>query len=128
MARPSCGTLRVRFVVLPLRGVERRAREPRVCDSGPLYSDPYYSFGLVVQGPHQYAEVHRGRDIVSCDSTPCSMKYFDAHTHVNFVAYSEDRDATIRRAAEADVVMNVVGTQKDTSADALALAEQHDNV
>jgi TatD DNase family protein len=56
------------------------------------------------------------------------MKYFDAHTHVNFVAYSEDREAVIRRAADAEVGMNVVGTQLDTSRAAAALAEKYDNV
>ncbi len=56
------------------------------------------------------------------------MKYFDAHTHVNFVAYNDDREATILRAKAAGVAMNVVGTQKDTSADAVALAEKYDNV
>ncbi|MBI5645141.1 TatD family hydrolase [Candidatus Kaiserbacteria bacterium] len=56
------------------------------------------------------------------------MKYFDAHTHVNFVAYDEDREATIMRAKDREVVMNVVGTQKDTSASAVALAEKYDNV
>jgi TatD DNase family protein len=56
------------------------------------------------------------------------MKYFDAHTHVNFVAYKDDREATIARAAEAGVGMNVVGTQFDTSKDAVALAEQYDTV
>jgi TatD DNase family protein len=56
------------------------------------------------------------------------MKYFDAHTHVNFVAYNDDREAAIQRAKEADVVMNVVGTQIDTSRSAVALAETYDNV
>src|SRR3989344_3227583 len=56
------------------------------------------------------------------------MKYFDAHTHVNFVAYKEDREEVILRARDAGVGMNVVGTQKDTSADAVALAEKYDNV
>jgi TatD DNase family protein len=56
------------------------------------------------------------------------MKYFDAHTHVNFVAYDEDREATIQRAKDAGVGMNVVGTQKDTSAAAIALAEKYDNI
>jgi len=56
------------------------------------------------------------------------MKYFDAHTHVNFVAYNDDRDAVIARAKEADVGMNVVGTQLDTSKAAVALAEKYDNV
>ncbi len=56
------------------------------------------------------------------------MRYFDAHTHTNFVAYDDDREAVITRAKEAGVAMNVVGTQKDTSADAIALAEKYDNV
>ncbi len=56
------------------------------------------------------------------------MKYFDAHTHVQFVAYDADREATIARAKEVGVAMNVVGTQKDTSAAAVALAEKHDHI
>lgn len=56
------------------------------------------------------------------------MKYFDAHTHVNFVAYKDDCEATILRAKDAEVGMNVVGTQFDTSKDAVALAEKYDNV
>ncbi len=56
------------------------------------------------------------------------MKYFDAHTHVNFAAYNDDREAVILRARDAGVGMNVVGTQRDTSAAAVALAEQYDNV
>ena len=56
------------------------------------------------------------------------MKYFDAHTHVNFVAYKDDTDATIARAKEAGVGMNIVGTQLDTSRAAVALAEQYDTV
>lgn len=56
------------------------------------------------------------------------MKYFDAHTHTNFVAYNDDRDAVIKRAKDAGVGMNVVGTQLDTSRSAVALAQQYDNV
>lgn len=56
------------------------------------------------------------------------MKYFDAHTHVNFVAYKDDTEATIQRAKDAGVGMNIVGTQYDTSAAAVKLAEQYDNV
>lgn len=56
------------------------------------------------------------------------MKYFDAHTHVNFVAYNDDRDEVIQRAKDAGVGMNVVGTQIDTSREAVALAEQHDHI
>ncbi len=56
------------------------------------------------------------------------MRYFDAHTHVNFVAYADDRDAVIQRAVDTGVGMNVVGTQLDTSREALALAQQHTHI
>lgn len=56
------------------------------------------------------------------------MKYFDAHTHVNFAAFDGDREDTIMRARDARVVMNVVGTQRDTSVAAVELAERYDNV
>ena len=56
------------------------------------------------------------------------MKYFDAHTHVNFAAFDTDREETILRAKETGVAMNVVGTQKDTSMSAVALAEKYDKV
>jgi TatD DNase family protein len=55
------------------------------------------------------------------------MKYFDAHTHVNFVAYKDDTEATIERAKAAGVGMNIVGTQFDTSSAAVALAERFEN-
>jgi TatD DNase family protein len=56
------------------------------------------------------------------------MKYFDAHTHTNFVAYKDDREEVIKRAKEAGVALNVVGTQTDTSAAAVELAKKYDNV
>lgn len=56
------------------------------------------------------------------------MNYFDAHTHVNFVAYEGDREETIKRAADAGVGMNCVGTQFDTSKSAVELAQKYDNV
>ena len=56
------------------------------------------------------------------------LRYFDAHCHVNFVAYKEDREEVILRARDAGVGMNIVGTQKDTSADAVALAEKYEHV
>lgn len=56
------------------------------------------------------------------------MKYFDAHTHTNFVAYKDDREEVIQRAKEQGVGMNIVGTQLDTSKSAVALAEQHSHV
>ena len=56
------------------------------------------------------------------------MKYFDAHTHVNFAAYDGEREAAIERAKDAGVGMNVVGTQWDTSKAAVELAQQYDHV
>ena len=56
------------------------------------------------------------------------MKYFDAHCHVNFAAFDADRAGAIERAKSAGVAMNVVGTQKDTSASAVALAEKYDHI
>ena len=57
-----------------------------------------------------------------------SLRYFDAHTHVHFVAFDEDREAVFARAKEAGVGMLLVGTQKDTSAAAVAAAETHEGV
>ncbi len=56
------------------------------------------------------------------------MKYFDAHTHVNFVAFNDDRDAAIQRALDAGVGMNIVGTMYDTSKHAVEIAEQYEDV
>jgi TatD DNase family protein len=51
--------------------------------------------------------------------------FFDAHTHVQFSGFDDDRDAVIRRAFDADVRMVNVGTQKDTSRAAVALAHKY---
>jgi TatD DNase family protein len=56
------------------------------------------------------------------------MKYFDAHTHLNFVAFKDDTDAAVQRALEVGVGMNIVGTQYDTSASAVALADKYEGV
>src|SRR3989338_2675798 len=56
------------------------------------------------------------------------MKYFDAHTHVQFVAFKDDADEVVKRAQEAEVGMNIVGTQYDTSVAAVAMAEKYDDV
>jgi TatD DNase family protein len=56
------------------------------------------------------------------------MKYFDAHTHVNFAAFKDDMDAAIRRATDAGVGMNVVGTQFDTSKACVETAQKYDDV
>lgn len=53
-------------------------------------------------------------------------RFFDAHGHPNFIAYKDDRDEVIRRALDAGVWMTVVGTQKDTSREAVELAEKYE--
>ena len=55
-------------------------------------------------------------------------KYIDIHAHVNFAAFDTDREEVVARAREAGVAIINVGTQKDTSASAVALAEKYDGV
>lgn len=56
------------------------------------------------------------------------MDFWDAHTHVQFAIYDADREAVIRRARDAGVQMVNVGTQRDTSARAVTLAEQYEGL
>tara|TARA_Y100000310_G_scaffold345133_1_gene462076 strand:+ start:1777 stop:2613 length:837 start_codon:yes stop_codon:yes gene_type:complete len=55
-----------------------------------------------------------------------SLNFLDAHAHVNFPVYDEDREGVLSRAREANVSMINVGTQKNTSVSAVKLAEEHD--
>lgn len=56
------------------------------------------------------------------------MRYFDAHTHVQFKAFESDYEEVIGRALAAGVGMVNVGTQKTTSARAVELAQKHENL
>lgn len=51
-------------------------------------------------------------------------KFIDAHTHVQFHAFRDDVDAVIRRALDARTWMVNVGTQRDTSAKAVEIANK----
>ena len=53
---------------------------------------------------------------------------FDTHCHIQFQAYKEDREAVLKKSLEKGVLMNMVGTQKDTSRMAVELAEQYENI
>lgn len=55
-----------------------------------------------------------------------SFSYIDAHTHLNFAAFDADREATIKRALDANVAMINVGTEQGTSKKAVELAEQYE--
>jgi TatD DNase family protein len=50
-------------------------------------------------------------------------KYFDVHTHVQFEAFNEDRQAVLERLKESETWIINVGTQKETSRLATELAE-----
>ncbi|MSR73206.1 TatD family deoxyribonuclease [Candidatus Parcubacteria bacterium] len=51
-------------------------------------------------------------------------EFIDIHSHVNFEAFSLDRDAVISRAREQKTWMINVGTQKETSTFALEIAKK----
>jgi len=52
-------------------------------------------------------------------------KYIDIHTHINFKAFDEDRDAVIKRALDNDTWLINVGTQVDTSKKAIEIAHKY---
>ncbi len=52
-------------------------------------------------------------------------KYIDIHSHVNFKAFDEDRDAVIREALANDTWVINVGTQIDTSRKAVEMANEY---
>ncbi len=53
-----------------------------------------------------------------------SAKLIDTHCHVHFQAFKEDSDQVIENTLKRGVYMNLVGTQRDTSAKAVAVAER----
>lgn len=55
------------------------------------------------------------------------LKFFDSHTHVQFGAYDEDRSEVMARAFQSSVGMVNVGTTKETSQKAVALAHEYEN-
>lgn len=52
----------------------------------------------------------------------------DTHCHVHFNAYKDDMDDVIRASLSAGVQMVTIGTQKDTSANGIKLAEKYEGV
>ena len=52
-------------------------------------------------------------------------RLIDVHTHVQFAAYTNDMDAVIKRSLSNGVWLVSVGTQKDTSAKAVEVAEKY---
>ncbi|MEK7566076.1 MAG: TatD family hydrolase, partial [Patescibacteria group bacterium] len=50
---------------------------------------------------------------------------FDSHTHLQFSAFDKDRDEVIKRTLENDIWLTNVGSQKDTSKNAVELANKY---
>ena len=59
------------------------------------------------------------------EKPPIARGLFDAHTHIHFPAYNQDRDETIKRARAAGVKMIAVGTNLETSISAIELAKKY---
>ena len=53
---------------------------------------------------------------------------FDTHCHLQFKSYDKDREEVIRRCQENNVILNIVGTQAETSKRAVEMAEKHENM
>ena len=51
---------------------------------------------------------------------------FDSHTHLNFKAFDEDREAVLWRVRDAGMRIMNVGAAYDTSVSAVELAKKHD--
>jgi TatD DNase family protein len=56
------------------------------------------------------------------------MRYFDAHCHIQFDGYDEDRETLIERMREEGVGGLVVGVDYESSKKAIALAQQHEHL
>ena len=54
------------------------------------------------------------------------LKFFDIHSHPNFADFAQDRDEVVKRALENGVWLAAVGTDKESSAEAVALAEKYE--
>lgn len=56
------------------------------------------------------------------------IRYFDAHSHLNFSQFDEDRDQLIEMMRERGVWTITVGTNEMTSQEAIDLAQQHEHL
>ncbi|MBU6447537.1 TatD family hydrolase [Patescibacteria group bacterium] len=50
---------------------------------------------------------------------------YDTHAHVNFAAFKDDYERVTRQSLDAGMFLNYVGTQKDTSKEAVELARKY---
>ncbi len=54
-----------------------------------------------------------------------SLKFFDAHTHIQFAAFNSDYTEVIKRAFDEGIGIVNVGTEKSTSLGAIKLTEEY---
>ncbi|HQF57287.1 MAG TPA: TatD family hydrolase [Candidatus Magasanikbacteria bacterium] len=52
----------------------------------------------------------------------------DTHCHIQFQGYKDDRDEVILRCIKKGLIMNTIGTQKETSRLAVEIAEKYNNI
>lgn len=53
---------------------------------------------------------------------------FDTHCHIQFNAYKNDAEQVIARCRAKGMILNVVGSQKDTSRRAVEYADKYENI
>ena len=56
------------------------------------------------------------------------FEYFDIHSHLHFPDYDADREYIIAEMKAAGIGTITIGTGLETSKQAIALAEKHDNI
>lgn len=54
--------------------------------------------------------------------------FVDSHCHVHFRGYKEEQEALIKKTLESGVFMVTVGTERETSQEAIEVAEAHEGV
>ena len=57
-----------------------------------------------------------------------TVRYIDTHCHLQFEQYAQDREEIIERMREEGVAAIVVGTDLETSKEAVALAEKYEHL
>lgn len=57
-----------------------------------------------------------------------TMRYLDIHSHLNDARFDDDRDVVLSRMRSEDIATIAVGTDRDMSEKAVALAEQHPDI
>lgn len=56
------------------------------------------------------------------------MRFIDTHAHIQFAAYDEDREAVIERCKEEEIGVIVVGCEYESSEQAVALVQDHNDM